>query len=201
MNLLFLVLILFFIMNPMGNVINYLTLMEGIEPERRLWVGFREMLIALFIMLFFYFIGDWLFYSLGFSEVALRLASGLILLLIAIKILFPPVNKPRIESLPDMQGEPFIFPFAVPMIAGPALLATIMLYSHLEPSKPMMLAAISIAWAATSFFLFFSESIEKVLGPSGLAAAERLMAMILVLLAIQRLTLGIELFVTGKCCD
>lgn len=198
MSLLFLVLILFFIMNPLGNVINYLTLMLGIEPERRLWVGFREMLIALFVMLLFYFIGDWLFYLLGFSEVALRLASGFILLLIAIKILFPPVNKPRIETIP---GEPFIFPFAVPMIAGPALLATIMLYSHLEPSKPMMLAAISIAWAATSLLLFFSDSIEKALGPSGLAAAERLMAMILVLLAIQRLTLGIQLFITGKCCD
>jgi multiple antibiotic resistance protein len=198
MNLLFLVLILFFIMNPMGNVINYLTLMQGIVPERRLWVGFREMLIALFVMLLFYVIGDWLFYLLGFSEVALRLASGLILLLIAIKILFPPATKPKTEALP---GEPFIFPFAVPMIAGPALLATIMLYSHLEPSKSMTLGAILIAWAATSLILFCSKTMEKILGPSGLAAAERLMAMILVLLAIQRLTLGIQLFVTGKCCD
>jgi multiple antibiotic resistance protein len=198
MNLLFLVLILFFIMNPFGNVIHYLILMQKIDPKRRLWVGFREMLIALFVMLLFYFIGDLLFDLLGFSEVALRLASGLILLLIALKILFPPAQKPPVESL---SGEPFIFPFAVPMIAGPALLATIMLYSHLEPSKSMMVAAILIAWAATSTLLFFSSTVEKILGASGLAAAERLMAMILVLLAIQRLTLGIQLFVTGKCCD
>lgn len=197
MSLLFLVLILFFIMNPLGNVINYLTLMQGIEPERQKIVLFREMLIALFVMLLFYAVGDLLFHMLGFSEVALRVASGLILLLIAIRILFPPPNK-RMETLP---GEPKIFPLAVPMIAGPALLATIMLYSHLEPSKSMMFAAILIAWAATSTILFFSSTIERLLGPSGLAAAERLMAMILVLLAIQRLTLGIELFVTGKCCD
>lgn len=197
MSLLFLVLILFFIMNPLGNVINYLTLMQGIEPERQKIVLFREMAIALFVMLLFYAVGDLLFHMLGFSEVALRVASGLILLLIAIRILFPPPNK-RMETLP---GEPKIFPLAVPMIAGPALLATIMLYSHLEPSKSMMFAAILIAWAATSTILFFSSTIERLLGPSGLAAAERLMAMILVLLAIQRLTLGIELFVTGKCCD
>lgn len=184
-------------MNPFGNVIQALILMEEIDPKRRLFVGLREMLIALAAMLLFYFIGDLLFDMLGFSEVALRIASGLILLLIAIKILFPPANK-QLEILP---GEPFVFPFAIPMIAGPALIATIMLYSHLEPSKPMMLVAILCAWAATSALLFLAKPLEKILGTSGLAATERLMAMILVLLAIQRLTLGIELFVTGKCCD
>lgn len=198
MNLFFLVLTLFLIMNPIGNVINYLTLMQGIEKKRRLFVGLREMLIALLVMILFYAIGDALFSFLSFSEVALRLASGLILFLIAIKILFPQSNKPRIEPLP---GEPFIFPFAVPMIAGPALLATIMLYSHLEPSKPMMFAAILISWFATSVVLFFSSRLEKILGASGLEAIERLMAMILVLISIQRFTLGIQLFMTGKCCD
>jgi multiple antibiotic resistance protein len=198
MNLLFLVLILFLIMNPMGNVINYLTLMREIPPEKRGLTCLRETGIALFVMIFFYAIGDVLFDWLKFSEIGLRIASGLILFLIALRILFPPATKPPVEFLP---GEPYVFPFAIPMIAGPALLATIMLYSHLEPSKPMMLLAILIAWSATSTLLFLSPFLERILGASGLAACEKLMAMVLVLLSVQRLTTGIQLFITGKCCD
>lgn len=156
----------------------------------------REMLIALGVMLLFNLLGEALFELLHFSEVALRLASGLILFLVAIKILFPATDSPR-AHLPA--GEPFVFPLAIPLLAGPALLATIMLYSHLDQSRALMIPAILIAWVASSFTLFVSPFLQRVLGSNGLAACERLTGMILVLLSIQRFADGVQLFVTGKC--
>ena len=197
MTLAFLAIILFLIIDPMGNVSSYQKLMNHIPPERRTKVAIREMLIALGVMVIFNELGEVLFHFLGLSELGLRIASGVILFIIALKILFPKSQ----DQHQDLPGEPCVFPLAIPMIAGPALLATIMLYAHLEPSQPIMLTAIFIAWGASSLVLFFSSFFERVLGTNGLTACERLMGMVLVLISIQRLAAGIELFLTGKCCD
>jgi multiple antibiotic resistance protein len=92
------------------------------------------------------------------------------------------------------KGEPFIFPLAIPLIAGPALLATIMLYAHMESLQSVMLFAILIAWFCSAIILFFAGSIKKVLGENGLIACERLIGMVLVLISVQRLLEGILLF-------
>lgn len=191
-----LTLILFLIMDPIGNVSSYLSLVKEIPPKRQRFIVLREMLIALIVMLLFWGIGEILFDLLQMCETALRLASGLILFLVAIKILFPTIDSPR-ANLP--QGEPFVIPLAIPLIAGPSLLATIMLYTHLEKSQPLMISAIFIAWTLASIVLLFSSFLFRVLGRNGLIACERLMGMILVLLAIQRFTEGLQLFFTGKC--
>ena len=149
------------------------------------------MLIALAFMLGFNFLGDYIFNFLDISETTVRISSGVILFLIAIKILFTSPDSMR-ANLP--KGEPFIFPLAIPLIAGPALLATIMLYAHLEPKPSVMIAAILMAWALTSFILFFASPIKKVLGDNGLMACERLIGMVLVLISVQRLLEGILLF-------
>lgn len=197
MTLFTLALILFLIMDPVGNVGSYLKLVSALPKKRQYYVVLREMVIALAVMLVFNEIGEFLFDMLHISETAIRLASGLILFLAALKILFPSIDSPR-ANLPI--GEPFIIPLAVPFIAGPALLATIMLYAHLEPSQPLMLSAIILAWLAASLVLLSSSFLQRVLGTNGLIACERLMGMVLVLLAIERFTSGIQLFVTGKCC-
>lgn len=196
MTLFSLTLILFLIIDPFGNVISYNNLMKEIPPSKRLWVGLREMGIALLVMLLFNAIGEILFDLLGFCESALRIASGLILFLVAIKILFPSLGDFR-AHLPA--GEPFIFPLAIPLIAGPAVLATIMLYAHLEPSQPLMLSAIVFAWLAASAILLSSDFLLRTLGVNGLAACDRLLGMILVILAIQRFADGVQLFLTGSC--
>jgi len=196
MSLLSLALILLLIIDPLGNIPTYITLVKGISTKRRRWVILRETGIALAAMLLFYQIGEMLFSLLGFSECALRIASGLILFIIALKILFP--TDDNLEAhLPA--GEPFIFPLAIPLIAGPALLATIMLYAHLEQSRPLMLAAILIAWAATSLSFLCAPILYKYLGQNGLSACGRLTGMILVLVAIQRFADGVQLFITGTC--
>lgn len=197
MTLFTLSLILYLIMDPIGNVSSYLKLVQSLPPKRQYWIVVREMLIALAIMILCNEIGEFLFDMLHITETAIRLASGLILFLAALKILFPTIDSPR-ANLP--QGEPFIIPLAIPFIAGPALLATIMLYAHLEPSQPLMLSAIFLSWAAAMGTLFLSAPLKRILGENGLIACERLMGMILILLAIERFSTGVQLFITGKCC-
>jgi len=187
--------ILFLIMDPMGNVSSYLSLVKGLTPKQQRLIVIREMLIALAAMLLFNSIGEYLFDILHVSEKTVRLASGVILFLCAIKILFPTLDSPR-ANLP--QGEPFIVPLAIPLIAGPSLLATIMLFAHIEPDLSTMLYAIFAAWIASCLVLLNSNNLQKWLGTNGLIAAERLMGMVLVLLAIQRFLEGVQLVV--KSC-
>lgn len=190
-----LALILFLIMDPVGNVSSFLQLTKEIPRKKQQMIVIREMLIALAFMLLFNFFGEYIFNLLQISEKTLKLASGVILFLCAIKILFPTLDSPR-SNLP--QGEPYIVPIAVPLIAGPALLATIMLFAHTETSATTMIIAILAAWAASSLILFNANFFQKILGTNGLTAVERLMGMVLVMLAIQRFLEGVQLFV--KSC-
>lgn len=192
LSLLTLTLTLFLIMDPIGNLSSFLTLTQNIPPMRQKYVVFRELLIALFFMLLFNFIGETLLRYLDLSPITLRLSAGAILFLFAIKILFPAENHPR-SNLPP--GEPFLIPLAIPLIAGPSLLATVMLFANLEPCKDLMITAILIAWMAAVTVLLLAPQIYRVLGKNGLVACERLLAMLLVMLAIQRLMEGLTQFV------
>lgn len=183
---------LFIIMDPLGNIGAFLSMMREVPPKRQVYVLFREMLIALAAMFGFYFIGEFLFHFLNISETAVRLASGVILFLIAIKIIFPATNSLR-NNLPP--GEPFIIPLAIPLIAGPSLLATIMLYAHLETCKPLMVTAMLIAWMGAVVVLLISPWLQRLLGNNGLMACERLTGMVLIMVAIQRFMEGVGLFI------
>lgn len=195
MNLFSLTVILLLIMDPIGNISSFLSQLKGIPAERRKKIIIREMFIALGAMLVFNFLGEYIFQVLGLSEKTLKIASGAILFLVAIKILFPSVDSLR-ANLPT--GEPFITPLAIPLIAGPSLLATIMLFANLEPSQPIMLGSIILAWLFASGILLLGGRLEKFLGSNGLMACERLMGMVLVMIAIQRFGEGIQQFV--KTC-
>lgn len=184
--------VLFIIMDPVGNIPTYLNLMKEVEPSRRPWVLIREMLIALVFMLVFNFVGEYIFSVLELSDIAVKLSSGLVLFLTAIKILFPSANSFRM-NLP--KGEPFIIPLAMPLIAGPSLLATIMLYARMEASISLMLEAILIAWVLALLVLSAAPLFKRYLGTNGLMAFERLMGMVLVMLAIQRFMEGIKAFI------
>lgn len=187
-----LILTLFFIMDPLGNLSAFLTLVKGLEPSRQRYIVFREMGLALIAMVFFNFLGEFILAQLNVTEITARIASGVLLFLIALKILFFPANSVR-ANLPS--EEPFLIPLAIPLIAGPALLATIMLYAITEPSIWTMLSSIVIAWAASVVVLLQASSLKKLLGSNGLGAAERLTAMILVLLSLQRILEGAKQFI------
>lgn len=182
---------LFLIMDPFGNIASFLSLTRGITPAQQRRILFREMAIAFVAMLIFNYLGEYIFDLLEISETTVRLASGVILFLIAVKILFPSSDSLR-SNLP--KGEPFITPLAIPLLAGPSLLATIMLYAHLEPSQPVMLGAIIAATVASLIVLLSATQLQRFFGNGGLLALEKLMGMVLVLMAVQRFVEGVQLF-------
>lgn len=187
-----LIVILFLIMDPIGNVSSFLEMVKDLPAKRVRWVVIREMLIALAFMLAFNFLGEFIFDVLQLDDPTVQMASAFILFLTAIKILFPASNSLR-ANLPE--GEPFVIPLAVPLIAGPSLLATIMLLAHLETSISTMLIAIFLAWLAAVIVLLFAKQLQRVLGFNGLMAGERLTGMLLVMLAIQRGMEGVQEFI------
>ncbi len=191
MSLLTLTLTLFLIMDPLGNMHHFLNHVEGIKTSRQRFIIVREMLFALLAMIFFSVLGESIFNLLSLNETTVYVASGIILLLTALKILFSEEDRfPRKSN-----EEPYLVPLAIPIIAGPALLATIMLFAQTEPSVVKMLIAIFIAWGASSAILISSKHILKLLGKGGLTACERLMAMVLVLISIQRIAEGVLIFI------
>ena len=191
MSLQTLTLTLFLIINPLGNMKHFLNLLDGLKSRRQCFVIAREMILALITMFIFSFFGEHIAGAFDLTQTTIYLASGVILFLTATKILFPPKE----DHLPKFHGEePFLVPIAIPIIASPALLATIMLFSQTEPLVWPMVVSILIAWGLSMLLLFASRPILKLVGQNGLVAMERLMGMVLVLISIQRFMEGVLLF-------
>lgn len=196
MSIITLTVIMLLLMDPLGNLTYYLDMVEGIPQARRRIIVIREMTFALLAVLLFYLIGEFVLSTLKISEPALRITSGLILFLIALKILFPSQDSLR-ANLP--KGEPFVTPLAIPLIAGPALLATVMLFAITEKEQLTLLGGVFIAWIIATAILFFATPINRILGQSGLNALERMMGMVLIMLSIQRTLEGIQTFIPQFC--
>lgn len=178
-----------FVMDPLGNVPLFLTALRHTPAERRQWVILRECLIALLVMIAFLFLGQGLLTVLHIDHAALEAAGGVILLLIAIRMVFPTPERSLRE--PHTDDEPFIVPLAVPYVAGPSLLAIEVVLVSQNPDKwPIYLGALLIAWALTAITLYLSGFLRRVVGDRTLTAIERLMGMILVIIAIQMMFEG-----------
>jgi multiple antibiotic resistance protein len=192
MNFFSLTLILFLIMDPLGNIAYFNKTLQHIPAAQHPRIVMREMLIALFTVLCFSLLGDWIFTALSVSPASVSLSSGTILFLTALKILFPSSDSMRARSY---HGDPFVIPLAIPFIAGPSLLATVMLFARLE-SSTTMLAAIGIAWVCSTIILLLATPIQRIMSNNGLQAFEKLVGMILIMLSIQRFGEGIREFIT-----
>lgn len=184
---------MFFLMDSIGNVPIFIALLKNFSPRKQLFIILRELLIALGIIVLFYFIGDLFLEALSISDQSLRMSGGIILFLISIKMIFPTKKDP--ESAHSLKNEPLIVPLAIPLIAGPAILATVMIYSGQGFPTVYTLSAIGIAWLFTTLILLVAPFLQKVLGEKGLIALERLMGLILTLIAIQMFLDGISSFI------
>jgi len=184
---------LFLIMDPLGNLPIYMSVLKSIEPARKRWVIFRELCIALLILFIFLFSGQALLNFLQVKQETVSLAGGIILFLIAIKMIFP---KPGgVMNLPDGE-EPLIVPLAVPMIAGPSTMAALILLANQEPNRMLDWSiALLLAWGLSAIILMLSGTFHRILRDKGLRAIERLMGMILVMVAIQMLLNGITAYI------
>lgn len=192
MTLLSATILLLLVLDPVGNIPFFLAALGKVPASRRRRVMLRELLFALVALVGFLFAGAQLLELLGISEPSLSVAGGIILFLIAIKMTFPTGHGAQHEEL---EGEPFIVPLAIPFVAGPSALATVLLIMNREPSRwPEWLAAVAIAWLVTGVVLFAAEPLGTLLGRRGMIAIERLMGMILTAIAVQMLLRGIQTF-------
>lgn len=179
---------LFLVMDSVGNIPLYMTILKDIPSKRQFAIIFREMLIALLVIILFNFAGDGLLKLLHIHPQTVEIAGGIILFLLSLKMIFP---EEQAESSYVRIKEPFIVPLAIPLVAGPAVLATVMLFSRKVDNSFIMISAIAIAWVASLLVLLTSPFLSKFLKEKGLMALERLMGFILVLLSVEMFINGV----------
>ena len=182
-------LLLFLILDPLGNIPVFLGLLEPLAPGRRRIVLLRELLIALFVLFAFLWGGRTVLDAMHLRQESVSIAGGIVLFLIGLKMIFPSPEGMFGET-PD--GEPFIVPLAIPLVAGPSGMASVMLLGSQEPDRMADWSlALFLAWLATAVILFSATRLYKVLGQAFLVAVERLMGMLLVAISVQMLMDGI----------
>jgi multiple antibiotic resistance protein len=180
---------LFLVMDPLGNVPVFLSVLKTVDSERRRMVLLRELAFAYLVLMAFLFAGSSLLRFLGLQPEAVSIAGGIVLFLIALRMIFPGEGTLSGEPL---DGEPFVVPLAIPLIAGPSALATVLLLSRTTSSSGLLIVAVTIAWLVTGAILLSSTFLYRILGKRGLTAMERLMGMLLVMLAVQMLINGVR---------
>lgn len=185
------VITLLLVMDPLGNVPVFLSVLKDVRPERRRRVLIREVLFAYLILLFFFFLGRYLLQLLSLQPETIGIAGGIVLFLIALRMIFPPETH-VFAGAPE--GEPFIVPLAIPLVAGPSTLAALLLLRSGPATTLELLLGITVAWAVTAVILLSSNLLYKLLRERGLIAMERLMGMLLVMVAVQMFMTGVARF-------
>ena len=181
---------LLLIMDPVGNIPPFLSILKVVPVKRRRFVLMRELLFAYGVLLVFLFLGKYLLRFLKLEQETLSIAGGIVLFLIALRMIFPREGGVTGEPL---EGEPFIVPLAIPLFAGPSTLAALLLLQQSAPGDmTSLLVAITIAWAIGGAILLGSTFFYRVLRERGLIAIERLMGMLLVMVAVQMLVNGLK---------
>lgn len=182
--------LLLLVMDPLGNIPLFLSLLKDINARRRRRILIRELLIALGILLVFLLFGQRLLDFLQLGQEAVTIAGGIVLLIIGLRMIFPQ-REGVMGSQPG--GEPFIVPLAVPLIAGPSTIATLILMVRRDPEHlANWAAALLIAWSTTAILLLAAPVLYRLLRERGLTAVERLMGMILIMVAVQMFLNGLE---------
>ena len=183
---------LFIIMDPLGNIPLFLSVLKNVAPERRRRVLVREIGIAYVVLLVFLGVGNMLLAFLGLTAETIGIAGGIVLFLIAVRMIFP---DDRGHAADTLQGEPFVVPLAVPLVAGPSTLAAVLLLQRSPGANTVtLLLAVTVAWALSALILLSSTFFYRILRDRGLIAIERLMGMLLVMVSVQMFMNGVKAF-------
>jgi len=185
-------LLLFLILDPLGNIPVFLSLLKPLAPKRQRVVLVRELLIALAVLMGFLWGGKYALELMHLRQESVAIAGGIVLFLIGISMIFP---RPEglMGAVPD--GEPFIVPMAIPLVAGPSGMAAVMLMGSNEPDRLADWSlALLLAWGATAAILMSATLLYKLLGARALTALERLMGMLLVAISVQMLLDGLATY-------
>ena len=185
--------LLFLIMDPLGNIPLFLSLLKDVPPKRRRAVMVRELLIALAVLLMFLMGGQLILRLLQLREESISIAGGIVLFLIGIRMVFPPAEGGIFGQAGE--GEPFIVPLAIPGVAGPSAMAALLLLTNTQPGRNADWAiALLCAWLATAIILLSSTYLFRWLGESVLTALERVMGMLLIALSVQMFLGGLAAY-------
>jgi multiple antibiotic resistance protein len=190
MDILSAVITLWLIMDPLGNVPVFLAVLKRVPAERRRKILVREVLIAYAVLIFFMLVGERALALLQIEQETISIAGGIVLFLIALRMIFPGAGGLDDSS----EGEPLVVPLAIPLIAGPSTLATLLLLRATTESMFELWLATTIAWSATAAILIAAPFFYRALGERGLIAMERLMGMVLVMISVQMFLNGVATF-------
>lgn len=184
--------LLVLITDPIGNIPIFANALKHVAPERRPKVILREILIAFALLLTFLFVGESFLEVMNLSELSLQIGGGVILFLIALRMVFPPPHGAEAELV----GEPLIVPLAVPAVAGPSALATVLLLVSHQPEKRLeWVAALCVTMLVSAVVLVSAERIQRIIGDRLVLAMERLMGLVLVAVSIEMMLGGAKIFI------
>ncbi|MBM3198118.1 MAG: NAAT family transporter, partial [Chlamydiae bacterium] len=187
-----LTLALFLLMDSLGNVPLFISLLKPFPETQKKRIVFRELCIALALLLVFFFVGAKILQFIHIQQHTIFMGGGIILFTIALRMLFP-TSQDKAKDL--SLEEPLIVPLAIPLVAGPASLAAVMIYAQKELSTLLVIGAILLAWALSTLILMSSSFLHKLLKDRGMKALERIMGFLLILLAIQMFLDGCSFYI------
>lgn len=182
--------LLLLVLDPLGSLPVFIPIMHDVAPARRRWVALREVGIAFCVLLAFMFFGEAFLRVMRLSERSLEVAGGVILLMVAIRMIFTPEGG--VYGVPEGK-EPLIFPLAVPLLAGPSAMATVLLLASRQPDKVgEWIGALSCAMAVSGLVLLLCSRIRRWLGDSVVSALEKLMGLVLTAIAVEMILAGLK---------
>lgn len=174
--------LLLLITDPVGNIPIFAQALRDVPLARRKFVILREFLIAYAVLLAFMFVGDAFMRAMNLSQISLQMAGGVVMFLIALRMIFPSAQT----EAPVVVGEPLIVPLAIPSVAGPSALATVMLLVSQAPQRRLeWIAALTLTLALGAVILLLAERIQRLVGERVVTAMERLMGLILVAISVE----------------
>lgn len=182
----------FLVINALAQAPFFASLVKHFAPERQQFLLRRELFLAFVTGVFFLVIGEPFLRTLQVSTSTVQICGGLILFFIALDILFPHQAVTRSD---DPTKEPFLVPIAIPLLSGPSLMTMLMFSTRQEPNIWVLAAALGIAYLASSVVVLGAPAVCRLLGERGLAAVERLMGMLLIMLSVNMLTDGFRKFI------
>ena len=187
--------LLLLVLDPFGSLPIFIPVMRIVPAKRRVVVALREVAIAFAVLCLFMFFGDAFLRVMRLSERSLEVAGGVILLMVAIRMIFS--HEGGVYGTPEGK-EPFIFPLAVPLLAGPSAMATVLLLASRQPDRILSwVGALACAMLVSGAVLLLCERIRRLLGDSVVAALEKLMGLVLTAIAVEMILAGLKRYFFG----
>lgn len=187
--------LLLLVLDPFGSLPIFISVMKGVPPERKRWVAIREVVLAFAALAAFMFAGEGFLKLMHLSERSLEVAGGVILLMIAIRMIF---GSGESIYAAESEREPFIFPLAVPLMAGPSAMATVLLLASRQPDRMVeWVGALSCAMLVSGVVLLAADRIRRLLGDSVVSALEKLMGLVLTAIAVEMILAGLKRYFIG----